>query len=259
MSTLKIKVVQINIYKGRYFKELVKFIKSEKPDFVTMQEVTTGNFNLYDDKNANIFEMLVSELGMFGVYNGDLKLKGQNSSIFGNAIFSKWKIIDKNVLVLKKFRPVTNLELDGISGEIREKIDRHLLCATTEFMGNKIDILCWHGAWTAPPQDTNETFRQATMVYEYLKKLKNPFILGGDLNAVIQSKTVSLIGTIANNLMLVANAKVTTNLKVHKIAPLGFLIDYIFSSEEFKLKLINVPGVTVSDHLPVVAELEIDL
>lgn len=259
MSTFRIKIIQINIYKGRYLEDLVSFLKDENPDFVTMQEVTKGGFNLYMDKAANIFGILKDRLGMHGEYYGDLRLKGDKNARFGNAVFSKSKIIGKHVLVLKKFRPVTNLELDGKSGEIREQIDRHLLDTIVNLHGCDMHILCWHGAWTAPPSDTKETFKQSTLVYKHLMEIKAPFILGGDLNAVIGSKTVDMIGKVANNLMLGSNAKMTTNVKVHKIAPLGFLVDYIFASKEFKLKSISVPQITVSDHLPVIAEVEIDL
>jgi endonuclease/exonuclease/phosphatase family metal-dependent hydrolase len=258
MSTFRIKIIQINIYKGRYLESLVDFLKEEDPDFITMQEVTIGGFNLYIDKGVNIFELLQDRLGMYGEYHGDLRLKGEMNSRFGNAVFCKSRIIGKHVLVLKKFRPVTNLELDGKSGEIREQIDRHLLDTVVNFHGRVLHILSWHGAWTAPPADTKETFRQSRLVYKYLMGIKGPFILGGDLNAVIGSKTVDMIGKVSNNLMLGTNVKMTTNVKVHKIAPLGFLIDYIFVSSDFKLKSISVPSITVSDHLPVVAEVEIN-
>lgn len=259
MSTFRIKIIQINIYKGRYLDSLVDFLKDEDPDFITMQEVTAGGFNLCEDKYANVFDILRDKLGMYGEYHGDLKLKGDRSASFGNAIFAKSRIVDKHVLVLKKFRPITNLELDGKSGEIRELIDRHLLDTVVNFHGSDIHIISWHGAWTAPPSDTQETLRQAKLVYKYLAGINGPFILGGDLNAVIGSKTIDMLGKVANNLMLGTNVKMTTNVKVHKIAPRGFLVDYVFVSKEFKVKSVTIPQITVSDHLPVVAELEIDL
>ena len=257
MLTKRVKIVQVNIYKGRYLDALVDFLVSERPDFVTMQEVTTNAFNLYEDKTVSMFDLLCRRLKMHGVFNGDLKLKGDETSVFGNAVFSKYPIVGKNILELKTFRPVTIEELDGVRGNIREKIDRHLLDARIDFWGRTLHVLSWHGAWTAPPQDNDETYRQAQTVFEYLKNIDFKFILGGDLNAVRESKTVQLISSISNNFMNNSKIHGTLNLSVHKIAPMGYLIDYIFASKGTKLNKLSVPQITVSDHLPVIAEVEI--
>src|SRR3989338_8436487 len=165
-----------------------------------MQEVTTNGFNLFANKNVSLFELLGKRLQMYGVFNGDLRLKGDKSSVFGNAVFSKYKIVGKKVVTLKTFRPLTIEELDsGDSGEVREQIHRHLLDAFVIVDGRRMHVMSWHGAWTAPPRDTYETLRQAKMVADYLKDLKEPFILGGDLNNVIGGKTVGLIKKIAKN------------------------------------------------------------
>ena len=250
----KIKFIQINIFKGKYLDSLIAYLTQEDPDFIAMQEVTSRGFNLTDDKGANLFEELRKRLGMDGVYNGDLKLRDDPQSTFGNAVFSKHKILSSNVVILKTSEPVTLEELDGESAaEIRPLISRHLLAARIELFGKEIEIMSWHGAWTAPPVDTAETLRQSRLVANYLNSLRVPFILGGDLNNTPDSKTVSLINKVANNLMLGSSVVQTTHPKIHKIAPRGYLIDYIFTSKDIKMIKIGVPQITVSDHLPVVA------
>ena len=253
---MKLKFIQVNIYKGKYLESLIDFLKREDPDFISMQEVTTRGFNLSADLGVNLFEVLKNRLGVDGVFHGDLRLVGDESSVFGNAVFSKYKIIKSDILVLKSFRPVTLDELDGVSGEIRGQIDRHLFDAEVVIGGRKIHLMSWHGAWTAPPADTDETLRQAQMVANYVKRMDAPFILGCDSNNVLASKTIGLINAVASNLLIGKDIKQTTHPKMHKIAPRGFLIDFIFTSGDFKLISLLVPQVLVSDHLPVVAELE---
>jgi|SRR3989344_2484170 len=257
METNKVlKFIQVNIFKGRYLDKLLDFLKLENPDFISMQEVTSDGFNLYKDKNVNLFEILKSRLELNGVYHGDLKLKGAKNSSFGNAVFARYEIIKERVLVLNKFRSVSLDELDGRGAfEIRPRIPRHLLDATVDFNGRQIHILSWHGAWIAPPQDTTETLRQAKIVAKYLESINSPFILGCDMNAVTQSKTVGVINEVASNLMMNSGVLYTTNTKIHIIAPRGFLVDYVFTSQHFKLTKLTVPQITVSDHLPVIAEL----
>lgn len=253
-----LKFIQVNIYKGKYLGELLDFLKQEDPDFISMQEVTRGEFNFFEDKNADLFLLLKKKFSMNAVYNGDLRLKGDLYSRFGNAVFSKYRIVNHNVVVLKKFRTVTLDEIDGNEAlEIRPRIPRHLLDATVDFNDRQIHILSWHGAWVAPPQDTTETLRQAKIAAKYLESINSPFILGCDMNAVIQSKTVGVINEVASNLMMNSGVLYTTNTKIHKISPRGFLVDYVFTSEHFKLTKLAVPQITVSDHLPVVAELRL--
>jgi len=224
---------------------------------VSAQEVTAGAINLCRDKNLDVFEFLKQELSLDGAYHHDIQYIDDPGARFGNAVLTKFPVKNKKVLTLKGFKPLTFEEIDGASAfEIRPQLPRHLLDTIIEIEGREVHAMSWHGAWTAPPTDTDETLRQAKVVADYLKSLSGPFILGGDLNNVSGSKTVRLIGEVAINWMKDSGAVQTTHPKIHKIVPKGFLVDYIFSSRHFNLLSISVPEVLVSDHLPVVAEFE---
>lgn len=253
-----LKFIQVNIYKGKYLDELLEFLKREDADIIAMQEVTIGGFNFYKDKNANLFEILKKEIGVHAIYHGDLKLRGHPGSFLGNAVFSKFKIVDHQVVVLKKFKPVTLDELDGKGANIiRRQIDRHLLDATLDVDGRTIHAISVHGAWTAPPIDTEENLRQARLIVNHLNSLGNrPFIIGGDLNMPPNTHVIEMISKVARNLMLDSGVVGTLNPRVHEIAPRNFMVDYIFVSNHFKVKFLKVPEVDVSDHLPVVAQLK---
>lgn len=253
MSTKTVKFIQINIYKGKYLSSLLEFLKKEEPDFVAMQEVTAGEMNLCDN-TLNLFEYFKKELGLNGVLDKVMKPVDAPKSYLGNAVFSKFQIIDSETLVLKTFDEFTMAKFNDFKSFT--KFPRNLLSAECVLDGQKIRVISWHAAWTAPPTDTEETLRQAKEVADYLKNLKQPFILGCDMNAVPQSRVAGLINTVVRNLMMNSGVLQTTHPKIHKIAPRGFLIDYIYESAHFKLKNLEVPQVTVSDHLPVVAELE---
>ena len=51
----------------------------------------------------------------------------------------------------------------------------------------------------------------------------------------------------------------TLNPRVHFLKDHGFLVDYIFGSKHMKADSIEVSDVDVSDHLPVVAQLDFDI
>src|SRR3990167_8522700 len=247
------KFIQINIYKGRYLDVLTRFLKDQNPDFISTQEVTAGELNLCD-KNLDLFEYFKAELSLNGVIDKVMKPVDSPKSYLGNAVFSKNQIIDSKSLVLKTFNEFTLVKFHDFKNFTN--FPRNLLSAECVLDGQKIRVISWHAAWTAPPIDTKETLRQAKLVADYLANSKEPFILVCDMNAVPQGKTAGLINQSAVNLMMNSGVLQTNHPKVHKIAPRGFVIDYIFTSAHFKLKKLEVPEVTISDHLPVIAELE---
>ena len=256
MGARILKFIQINIYKGRYLNSLLDFLKDQDPDIIAMQEVTAGELNLCD-KNLDLFEYFKAELSLNGVIDKVMKPVDSPKSYLGNAVFSKNQIIDSKSLVLKTFNEFTLVKIHDFKNFTN--FPRNLLSAECVLDGQKIRAISWHAAWTAPPTDTKETWRQAKIVRDYLLDLKSqnaPFILGGDLNSTMDKETVKMISEVSRNLMESSNVVQTTHPKIHKIAPRGFLIDYIFTSSHFKLKKLEVSEITISDHLPVVAELE---
>lgn len=257
LAFVTIKFIQINIYGGKYFDDLLPFLKAENPDFISMQEVTSNDLNLYSDKKVSLFEQIKSELDLNGVYCPNSSLVDDPSSQYGIAVFARFPITNSNVLALKKFRPLTFEEVLGSDTKTSEVQATNLLDITVQVDSKPVHIISWHGAWTAPPHDTEETLRQAKMVKDYLGALGESFILGGDLNNIMGNQTIDMLSGAAQNLMINSGVEATTNRKVHKIRPRGYLIDYIFTSRDIVLKKLEVPEITVSDHLPVIAGLEI--
>lgn len=250
----KLKFIQINIYKGKYLDALVDFLKQENPDIVAMQEVTRGDVSYYRDKTVNIFEYVKTKTGLDGYFGGNQKFADSAESLFGNAVLTKLPITGSKVLSLKEFAPVRLSEFEDSS--IFPYLARLAIDVMIDVDGRGVHAISWHGAWTAPPADTTETLRQAKIVADYLKSLNSPFILGGDLNNIPESKTVGLISSVTNNLMTGSNVVQTTHPKLHKITPRGYMVDYIFCSAHFKKLSLRVPEVAISDHLPVVSVLE---
>lgn len=254
----KINFIQLNIYKGKYLDEAVDFLKNESPDVIALQEVTKGGSNFYKDKKADLFEILKSKLGMRGVYDCVLKFRQYPEACFGNAVLTRFPILSSKVVVLRDSGPVDySGKEEGDLVKDRPFVSRHLIDVLVDIDGNKVHAISVHGAWTAPPVDTEETLRQAQIIVDHIKSLEEePFIMGGDLNAITGSRVIDMISAVSNNLMVGSGIAQTTHPEVHKISPRGFLVDYVFASNHFKKISVSSPVVTISDHLPVVARLE---
>lgn len=255
---MRLKVVQLNIYRGKWFDKVVDFLKGEKPDIICLEEVTTNKLNHYKDKNISLFAELKMRLDMEGVYDCVVQYKNLPGSSFGNAVFSKFKIRTSKVVAMKDGGEF-DYDFERESDFIRDRpfVPRHLLDTTLEVEGLNMHAICVHGAWTVPPADNEETLRQAEIIAQHLQSLGNtPFIMGGDMNMPKETKVIEKISKFGNNLMSGSGISQTLNPRLHYLKDTELAVDYIFASSHFELKSIKVPQVDISDHLPVVAELE---
>lgn len=255
---MTLKFLQINVFKGKFLDELVSFIKETDPDICAMQEVSSGKINFYMG-TQNTFEILKERLGWNAVFYSDVEIVDDPLSLFGNAVFSKYPILKSNVVPLKTFRPVTLFEFNNNPNDIWADLPRHMLDATVDFSGMQIHAVSVHGRRVVPPIDSPESTRQAKLMTKYLKSLGGePFIVGGDFNMPPETEVIKIMETVSGNLMADSGVKQTLNPKVHELGEKGYLVDFIFTSKHFKKISLDVPQVTVSDHLPVVAELEFE-
>lgn len=254
---MRLKFLQVNIFKGKFLEALLDFIKAVDPDIIAMQEVSRDETNLYADKKADLFELIKSKTGYNGVFHSDVEITNNPSAAFGNAIFSKLPILKSSVVVLNTFRPVTPDEFNN-RPDVWAYFSRHMLDTTLDSRGTQIHAISIHGRRIAPPADDAENVRQACIMANYLKSLEDePFIVGGDFNMPPGTEVIKLISEVSDNLMINSGVKQTLNPKVHILRDRGYLVDYIFTSKHFKKISLEVPQVTISDHLPVVAELEL--
>lgn len=255
---MKLKFLQVNIFRGKFLEELLEFIKKLDPDIIAMQEISSGDTNLYKDKKANLFELIKGRIGYNGVFHSDTSLSSSPSSRFGNGVFSKWPIVSSKPVPLATFRPLTLDEFNNNTDDVWAKLSRHMLDATVDMGGEKIHAISVHGRRIAPPVDDPENTRQAHIMADYLKSLgEEPFIVGGDFNVPPETEVIKLVSEVSNNLMVGSGIKQTLNPREHILGDHGFLVDYVFTSKHFEKISLEVPWVTVSDHLPIIVELEL--
>ena len=254
---MTLKVIQLNLFKGKFLDSAIEFLKRENPDFITMQEVTAGAVNFYEKKDADLFEILKKELGMTGIFHSDIKLSDEPSVKFGNAVFSKWPILESKVVPLNYLGPITLSEFKDTN--VWARFSRHMLDATVDVEGFRLHVISVHGRRVAPPADDDENVRQARLMAKYIKSLgEKPFIIGGDFNMPPDSEVIRIVSAVARNLMVGKPISQTLNPRVHELGEKGYLVDYIFTSHHFRPTDVSIPDIDVSDHLPVVVLLEFD-
>lgn len=245
------KMVQINIFLGTYLDNLIRFLQEEKPDVVTMQEVTPESF-----------QMILEETGLNGYFDKTVAIKeDKNLTSLGNAILTRGKIVGHHIVRLNKDKEVGRLdEVERKGGKELERFPRSLLSVLIEMDGQQFYLISTQLAVRKDRKDSPEKSRQANKVVDHLKSLgEEPFVIGGDFNAIPSSGVIKIIDRVAKNSFDDFSIQRTTHPTFHKtkdFLPQGLVIDYIYTSKHFEVKLLRAPVVDISDHLPLIADIE---
>ena len=238
-----------------YLKNLEDFLSIENFDILCLQEVSGGLASYQKLSNGKYahgaietFERLKRRFSLSGELAIMYRIKEDPSSYFGNAILYKktLKPENKRIIWIKKYE---ELEL---SNEDWANSPRVALSLDFKLGDRKFSVITSHLAWGPTPFDKPYKARQAKILLEYLKTLKNPFILTGDFNLVPETRIVGSFSKLARNLIVEYEIKNTLNPRTHRakeVFPKGKNVDYIFVSEGIKVsdfKLLDEED--LSDH-----------
>ncbi len=255
---MRLKLVQINIWKGALWDGLIGFLRRENPGIITMQEVTGGTENRHPERRLDLFHALRRRLNLQGALTVDWRIARRPRSYFGKAIFVRGDILRQRTVWLTPYRTMPRDEVN------RDHVHapRSVFDCLVKISGVTFHVVTVHAAWSLSPTDTPLKLRHARGVADYLDRLRpEPFVLAGDLNLPPGTRSIKLLDTVVKNAMMLPISRVTrtTHPAIHKTVerlPDGLLIDYVFHSPHFTVSKIAAPAVTVSDHLPVCATLE---
>lgn len=230
-----IKVVCYNIRFGELasLEEIAEFIKSEDADIVALQEVDVKtNREVAAHQNGKDF---ITELGYHsGMLTAYARTIYYSGGYYGIGILSKYP-----------FKQTKKILLPLPEGS-REQ--RALLLADVELPGGKIITF----VSTHLDHSTSEVRKaQVQVINESLKDNPYPIILAGDFNASPDSPEI-------NEGMKEWGQAGTSDFTAPASSP-RTKIDYIFfyPLNEWKVLNASTPKISLSDHLPVIAEIEL--
>lgn len=268
------KLLQLNLFQGKFLDRIIDLVKREDFDILTFQEVTGGKFskgginNYLDIKFINkmvnpktigidCFKELKKNMGYKGELCVNERFVNDNSSYHGNATFYKnFNLLSKKDIRMKPYQEFKSMD------EINPAFSSRSATVLQLERNNKtITVINLHLAWGPTPFDEPYKLEQAEKLFEFVKSLKAPYILSGDFNLDPSSQVISWFEKIARNLSKENKLTNTLNPRVHsvsKLFPPGLAVDYMFTSREIKVKsfkLITEPD--LSDHFGLLLEFEI--
>ncbi len=252
---MKLKVIQLNIWRGKLLSNALEFLKTENPDIILLQEVYSNSNNLPGMPITHrLYQYLQEKFpeykSVYGPAFTDTTKLGNIES--GNAIFSKFEILDTT----NTFFDVPYKTFDEQDQTDFSHNPQTILGAKLHINGVEVNAFSVHGIWGQDGLDSDRRLQMGETIIQQIKNKQN-VIMGGDFNLLPVTKTVANIEKYVKSVF--GNTLVSTFNMKHKTDG-GYataVVDMMFYSETIKVLSKNCPDINVSDHLPLVVELEV--
>jgi endonuclease/exonuclease/phosphatase family metal-dependent hydrolase len=267
------KIVQLNAWAFRHFEAILEFLKKENPDIINLQEVEFGHPERDPKAAINYFEILKEELKMEGVFAPWKRVDLGNGKFyeFGNAFLTNLEIVDYGVQFEPTLKPFKIVSSDDEAFQVMAKNDKskyyvlfedtkNFVWSVLKYKDKLIRNLTTHYTVSYKCTEISQMINSTKSIINFLNNTKElPTILTGDLNIHDKSRTIKLFSEklkLANPGL--KNTLTTTFHPVFKDNPKaeGYALDYIFQTG-FEVLNWRCPEVAISDHLPVIAEVEL--
>ena len=232
---MTLKILSWNIWEGKYLTSVIGFLKKSDADIIGLQEVIQEKGG-----KENIAELIASKLNYKFVYATASQIEKDGKTVDkGEAILSKHKIVGNKTHILSQTERRIAIEADiKVKNTILHVFNLHLIHTHQR------------------PSDI-----QSLQVENLVRILPiEATILMGDFNAIPQSAAIKRVSKVLKN---TDNSGIPTwsvypeGCEVCKPHSIEHKLDYIFTSEDIKSKLYKVKRSEGSDHLPVLAVIEV--
>lgn len=261
LGLLYMRLISLNTWTGKIFTPLIAWIKEQAPttDIFCFQEITdnTSAYTSLEGFQMHLLQELTDALPDFTPHFAPF-LEGFNiigavdpSTKLGNLTFLRKTLSVSAEEVRYVYREPANM----VAGDI-ETIPRNILSIDVGWNDSTLSIVNFHGAWqeNTKKQDTPERILQSQKILDFLKTKNNPKILCGDFN--LMPDTESLLMLEHSGLRnLVKEFHITDTRGALYEKPQRFA-DYVLTSPEITARLLTVPRVQISDHLPMILDIE---
>lgn len=246
------KLMQLNIWRGKLNNQIAKLVQAEQPDVICMQEVF-GEPDAVISNPDRMFESLelIAEAGGFDykffapiystTYSG-------RSIRYGNAIVSKYPLLEQET-VFTRGEFIENLD---VSAEFASPYNLQL--ARLEVGPVSVTIANHHGYWLTNPMGDQTSVDSMELVANRLKRVTGPLVLAGDLNVIPASPAMRVFDGFLEDLTATHNLK-TTLSEFGKVPDVP--CDHILVSPEVQVRNFSASDALVSDHKALLLEFEL--
>lgn len=252
MGYMSFKFICLNLWQGgKLFDEIVSWLREERADIVALQEVYESSDRSLERRYRSLAE-LKRALGLpYGCFAPAFMDYREEVAEMGNGVLSKFPV--------KAGRTVFyDVPYDSHFTENEDFIQapRNLQHVRVEVGGDVVNVFNTQGIWGRDGDDNKRRLNMARIIVKEIGDKKN-VVLAGDFNVKEDTEAVA---TIENRLLNVFKGELKSSFNMKWKDNPNFataVVDMIFVSQDVKVIQHYVPSVSVSDHRPLVAVLEV--
>ncbi|MDO8512598.1 MAG: endonuclease/exonuclease/phosphatase family protein [bacterium] len=252
---MQLKLVCLNLwYGGKLWDNVVAFIRKENPDILALQEVMKSDDQKLPPNYRTLEEL--RKIFNFPYCHNAPAFVGTRPDMpkaeFGNAILSKYPIVKGEAIFFDVPYDDNYAEMNDFSFSPRNL--EHVEIDTGE---QKLNVFNTQGIWGFDGDDNERRLKMSDTIREAYKGKENT-ILCGDFNTQENTKSMANFEKDLKNIFK-GEIKTSFNMR-HKPAGSGFagaVVDMIYVSPNIKVLEHYSTNEDVTDHVPLVAVLEI--
>lgn len=228
------RLLTLNVYQKNYLDRSIPYLVKSQPDIICLQEVCRDDF-----------EHIKSRLNFDGHFLPTIDINVATPTQFGLAILTSGSILSHSTSYFSdQHESLMSPTTAGVLiVTISFKIDETYTIANT------------HGVWTDGGFATPFQLRATERLLGSLQAFPN-LILCGDFNAPRGREAWERIGQIYQD-TIPANVMTTIDGELHRVGPLPYVVDGIFTTPHYRVKDVRVVS-GLSDHCALEAEVEIN-
>ncbi len=254
---MRFKFITLNIeHGGKLLNKAIEFINKEQPELLFLQEAQSTDLKTAKQHYRTISEIQSSIKFPYHIFSPYVEFEFDNTTVLhGNAIFSRY--------------PLSGGKITYFNGQY-EKADFYsakklhdftilphaMQTASMKLADREVFLVNVHGVWGTDGGDSPIRSRMVELILDQITG-KSSVIVAGDFNF---QKNTQAAKTLESHLVSVFKQRLTTTFNMNRKTDLGYAsaaVDMVFISNEIKVIAANCPKVEISDHLPLICELEL--
>lgn len=250
---MPVKFITINIWEGgRLLDELIDFLEHEQPDIITMQEVYNSPDTSHEQRLQSLPRLQAAldlPYASFAPTFKDVLLPAPLDR--GNAVLSRFPIESTKTIFFDVPYDAA-YKNNGPDYSYTPRNMQHVAITAPNYTINAYNV---HGIWGFDGQDTERRLEMADLILAATDSHEH-VVVAGDFNVHERTETIRRLETKLQN---VFKDERTTSFNMQRKTNPGYataIVDFVFVSHDLTALTHTQPTVDVSDHLPLVCELE---